>query len=124
MITTHCEIQEKKTHNPVATNKTAIIPRLIRLRNAPSYLGMNINLFNEVVRAELKHVPIGNKGIAFDRLELDAWINRYISENGYYIKTKKANILSVHKKHHSNTHQAADYPTNSELMRALRQSIK
>lgn len=49
-----------------------ITPRLIRLRDAPAYLGMDRNRFNAEVRPCLTEIPIGKQGIAFDRLELDA----------------------------------------------------
>lgn len=57
-------------------------PRLLRLRDAPSYLGMNKNLFNEQVRPFLTEIPIGKQGIAFDRLDLDAWVEQYKTCNG------------------------------------------
>lgn len=44
-------------------------PRLIRLRNAPAYLGMDRNRFNNEVRPTLNEIPIGKHGIAFDRLD-------------------------------------------------------
>jgi hypothetical protein len=34
---------------------------------------MDKNRFNWEVRPELTNIPIGSQGIAFDRLELDAW---------------------------------------------------
>jgi hypothetical protein len=34
---------------------------------------MDKNLFNKIVRPELIEIPIGRQGIAFDRLDLDAW---------------------------------------------------
>jgi hypothetical protein len=43
--------------------------RLIRLRDAPTYLGMDKNLFNTQVRPNLTQLPIGNHGVAFDRLD-------------------------------------------------------
>ena len=49
-------------------------PRIIRLRDAPAYLGMDRNLFNAEVRPFLTEIPIGVQGIGFDRLELDAWV--------------------------------------------------
>ncbi|BBB15130.1 uncharacterized protein RVIR1_06310 [Candidatus Rickettsiella viridis] len=52
-------------------------PRLIRLRDAPNYLGMDRHRFNEEVRPYLMVVPIGEIGIAFDRLDLDAWVDDY-----------------------------------------------
>lgn len=57
-------------------------PRLIRLKYAPSYLGMDRNRFNDEVRPSLTEIPIGLQGIAFDRLEIDAWVDQYISSNG------------------------------------------
>ena len=61
---------------------TSVQPRLIRFRDAPIYLGMDRNRFNAEVRPYLTEVPIGAQGIGFDRLELDAWVEQYISCNG------------------------------------------
>jgi hypothetical protein len=58
------------------------LPRLVRLRDAPFYLGMDRNRFNSEVRPCLTEIPIGEQGIAFDRLELDAWADHYKSCNG------------------------------------------
>ena len=57
-------------------------PRLLRLRDAPSYLGMDRNRFNQEVRPHLRSVPIGSQGIAFDRLDLDRWVDDYMRRNG------------------------------------------
>jgi len=59
-----------------------IQPRVVRFRDAPAYLGMDRNRFNAEVRPFLSEVPIGTQGIAFDRLELDAWFEDYMSRNG------------------------------------------
>ena len=64
------------------TGSRALLPRFIRLRDAPFYLGMDRNRFNDEVRNEITTIPIGRQGIAFDRLELDAWVEEYISRNG------------------------------------------
>jgi hypothetical protein len=58
------------------------LPRLLRLRDAPFYLGMDRNRFNSIVRPCLTEIPIGDQGIAFDRLESDAWADQYKSPNG------------------------------------------
>lgn len=50
-----------------------ILPKLIRLRDVPTYLGMDKNRFNCEVRPSLITIRIGKQGIAFDRLDLDAW---------------------------------------------------
>ena len=60
----------------------AVLPRLIRFRDAPAYLGMDRNRFNAEVRPTLTEIPIGRQGIAFDRLELDVWVDDYVSCNG------------------------------------------
>ena len=67
--------QQKKPFFP-------ILPRLIRFRDAPAYLGMDRNRFNAEVRPYLTEIPIGKQGIGFDRLEIDAWIDDYIARNG------------------------------------------
>lgn len=57
-------------------------PRLIRFRDVPRYLGMNRNEFNERMRPYLTVIPIGKRGIAFDRLELDALVDHYKAAAG------------------------------------------
>ncbi len=59
-----------------------LLPRLIRLRDAPYYLGMDRNRFNAEVRPSLTEIPIGKQGVAFDRLDLDAWADDYKRRNG------------------------------------------
>lgn len=49
------------------------VPRLVRLRDAPEYLGMDRKRFNLAVRPELTDIPIGAQGIACNRLYFDAW---------------------------------------------------
>ena len=59
-----------------------IQPRFIRLRDASTYCGMDRNRFNSEVRPYLLEIPIGKQGIAFDRLDLDRWLDLYKSRNG------------------------------------------
>jgi hypothetical protein len=59
-----------------------ILPRLIRLRDAAHYLGMDPNRFNAEVRPYLIEIPIGKQGVAFDRVDLDAWVDEYKESNG------------------------------------------
>lgn len=61
---------------------TYILPRLLRFRDAPAYVGMDRNMFNAVVRPYLTEIPLSKQAIAFDRLEIDAWVDDYISRNG------------------------------------------
>ncbi len=59
-----------------------LLPRFIRLRDAPFYLGMDRNRFNVEVRPYVTEIPIGEQGVTFDRLDLDAWADDYKSRNG------------------------------------------
>ena len=59
-----------------------LIPRIIRFRDAPFYLGMDKNRFNKEVRPFITEIKIGTQGIAFDRLDLDAWVDDYKSRVG------------------------------------------
>jgi hypothetical protein len=68
-----------------------ILPRVIRLRDAPYYLGMDRNRFNAEVRPNLTEIPIGDQGIAFDRIDLDAWFDEYKDRNGRPGKQKGGN---------------------------------
>ena len=63
-------------------NSNKLSPRLIRLKDAPSYLGMDRHRFNKEVRPGISEIPIGIQGIAFDRLDLDAWVDHYKSCSG------------------------------------------
>jgi len=58
-------------------------PRVIRLVDAPKYLGMDKNRFNDEVRGKIPEVPIGDRGIGFDRLDLDWWFDEYKKRNGH-----------------------------------------
>ena len=68
--------------NTVHQRTFRYLPRFVRLRDAPDYLGMDRNRFNRLVRPNLVVIPIGRQGIAFDRLDLDDWADQYKSRNG------------------------------------------
>ncbi|MBF8639987.1 MULTISPECIES: hypothetical protein [Pseudomonas] len=42
---------------------------------------MNRDEFNKTVRPYVREFPIGQRGIGFDRQELDAWADDYIKRN-------------------------------------------
>ena len=68
--------------NTIRRRISRYLPRFVRLRDAPDYLGMDRNRFNRLVRPQLTIIPIGTQGIAFDRLDLDDWADQYKSRNG------------------------------------------
>lgn len=51
-----------------------IPPKVIRLKDAPRYLGMNKNRFNKDIKPILPILRIGVRGIGFDRVDLDQWV--------------------------------------------------
>ena len=53
-------------------------PRFIRLVNAAGYLGLSRDEFNRTARPALREFPIGQRGIGFDREDLDAWASAYV----------------------------------------------
>jgi predicted DNA-binding transcriptional regulator AlpA len=67
-----------------------LLPRIIRFRDAPRYVGMDRNCFNSEVRPHLTEIPVGKQGVGFDRLELDAWVDDYKTRNGRPSRTKGA----------------------------------
>jgi predicted DNA-binding transcriptional regulator AlpA len=85
---------------------TNILPRLIRLRDAPDYLGMHRNKFNAKVRPFVTEVPLGKQALAFDRLELDAWVDEYIQCNGRPGRSKGDTTWDA-RKHRASTNAAA-----------------
>jgi hypothetical protein len=56
--------------------------RFIRRKDAGKYLAMDRNRFDIEVRPYLVEIPIGKQGIAFDRLNLDAWAEQYKQRYG------------------------------------------
>jgi predicted DNA-binding transcriptional regulator AlpA len=72
----------KNGHEGPGAVRLQLLPRLIRLRDAPGYLGMNRNMFNALARPYLTAIPLGKQALAFDRLELDAWVDEYMTRNG------------------------------------------
>jgi predicted DNA-binding transcriptional regulator AlpA len=67
--------------------------RVIRAKDAPGYLGMSRDVFNRDVRPYITVIPIGNQGIGFDRLELDAWLEHYKQCNGRSAVSKNGGSL-------------------------------
>lgn len=48
----------------MSSNMTKLLPRFIRLRDAPDYLGVDRNRFNAEIRPSLTEIPIGVQGVA------------------------------------------------------------
>lgn len=59
-----------------------IQPRLLRLKDAPRYLGLDKNTFNREVRPLLTEMRIG-RAVLFDRAELDTWVEKAKTQYGH-----------------------------------------
>ena len=73
----------------LGSSAPCLLPRYIRLRDAPFYLGMDRHCFNTVVRPHLTEIIISKQAIAFDRLEIEAWADYHKSRSGRPAKLKK-----------------------------------
>ncbi len=91
-----------------------ILPRIIRIRDAPFYLGMDKNRFNAEVRPSLTEIKIGTQGVAFDRLELDAWVDDLISRIGKP-GTRKLEKTSWDAKKHQASSKGVSSGTSTKL---------
>jgi len=70
-------------------------PRLIRLKNAPKYLGTNVNYFNRNIRPYITEIRLSKQNVSFDRLDLDQWVEDHKSRNGMSRNSTKGDILWV-----------------------------
>jgi hypothetical protein len=52
-------------------------------------MGIDRNKFNKLVRPHLTEIPLGKQAIAFDTIEINSWIDDYISCNGRRLKVSK-----------------------------------
>jgi len=76
-------IEEMLASLPAATLRPAtVLPRFIRHKDAPAYLGVDRNKFDVEIRPALTEIPLGKRSLAFDRLDLDAWADEYKRRNG------------------------------------------
>ena len=107
---------------PTATARV-LLPRLIRFRDAPTYLGMDRNRFNAEVRPHVTEIRVGTQGVAFDRLELDAWADEYIVCNGRPGRSNGETTWDVNARQDSTSETESGTSTNScevvEFARAL-----
>lgn len=89
-------------------NELSLQPRLIRLKLAYAYLGMAERTFNEQVRPFVNELRIGKQGIAFDRLDLDNWVEHY-KQRGQCVDLSK----DCHSSKRTELWQKNDYQDSS-----------
>jgi hypothetical protein len=66
---------QQPSGDPLLINRgLSFTPGIIRVRDAPYYLGMNKTYFRDQVQPYLTRIRIDKKGIGFTRTELDQWI--------------------------------------------------
>lgn len=100
-----------------------IIPRIIRFRDALGYLGMDRNRFNNEVRPYLTEVPVGTQGIAFDRVELDAWADEHIRRNGRPGRAVGGTTWDRKERQDSSNAKASDISTSRSAGSAFEKAV-
>ena len=78
-----------------------LLPRLIRFRDVSRYLGMDRHRFNQEVRPFLTEIPIGIQGKAFDRLDLDKWVDYYKGRSGRPSNNKRLKLWDAKERQDS-----------------------
>ena len=101
-----------------------LLPRMLRLRDVPTYLGMDRNRFNAEVRPSLTEIQIGEQGIAFDRFELDAWVDEYISAHGRRTSSQGENAWQGRRRPDSSNAQACGTSTNVSTDNAFAKALE
>lgn len=101
-----------------------MLPRVIRFRHAPVYLGMDRNRFNRIVRPFITEIPIGKQGIAFDRLELDRWADQYIQSNGRPGKTSGDELWDEKSPQGSLTEMESGTSTNGSVGNVFAKAVQ
>lgn len=89
--------------------------RLIRWRDTPNYLGMDKNRFNREVKPLLSIIRIGKRGIAFDRLDLDAWVEQYKQGNDRPANKRSKRVWGEKERRGYLTAKVSGTSTNKDL---------
>src|ERR1700674_2539278 len=64
----------------------AVVPRILRIGEAPAYLGMSRNVFDRQVRPRLRVIDIGKKEKGVDRAQLDAIADEWFRDEPNYLR--------------------------------------
>jgi hypothetical protein len=93
-----------------------ILPRILRCRAAPGYLGMCRDEFNKTVRPYVREFRIGIQGVGFDRYELDDWVDAYVARNAIGNKPRFVAESSKHQRHASPSWQGLTFKEALDLV--------
>lgn len=90
-------------------SRDQVIPRILRYRDAPAYLGMCRQEFDRAVRPFVAEFPIGVRGVGFDRYELDAWADAYIAAASARKEPRQLSMKAVgdHDRHSADASKKA-----------------
>lgn len=97
-----------------------ILPRILRCRAAPGYLGMCRAEFDKTVRPFVREFPIGARGVGFDRYELDEWADNYIAMHSSEKNSsaeRKSDYVPKMAKPKSAEHSQAEFEKALEFVR-------
>lgn len=77
-------------------------PKILRMRDAPDYLGMSPRAFNEIVRPNVREASIGVQGIGFLRDDLDAWADSFFERNAIDKQSMQGDDVRCIGRRHAN----------------------
>jgi hypothetical protein len=69
-------------HEKDMSKSVYLEPKWVRLRDVPAYTGMDLKMFNRLARPHLVEIRLSSKCVAFDKVDLDRWMDEYKSGNG------------------------------------------
>src|SRR5262245_46355596 len=72
----------KRASRLYETGEHKVLVKYLRLKDCHTYLCMSRNRFADEVKPFLVPIPIGERGIAYDILDLDAWADQYKARSG------------------------------------------
>jgi hypothetical protein len=84
-------------------NDEPFTPRLVRLKDAPKYLSIGKNLFNEKVRPLLTEIRITDRIVSFDIQELDLWAESQLHSASRLGSKQSCEELEIWKKEKKGT---------------------
>ena len=103
---------------------SSVQPRILRIGQAPEYLGMCREEFNKTARPHVREFPNGKQGAGFDRHNLDQWADGYIATNAVYknmieVPTNSCRQVSPSNRQSAGSQKSALAPVNPHAKEQL-----
>lgn len=96
-----------------------ILPRVIRMAEAPKYCGVSVRVFDSDFRPHLNEAVFGKQGVGFDRIEVDSFITWYFKRHG---KRKAQGSKSWQKEEQPKSKVSTSKTVNLSLIKSTKKS--